>query len=157
MTSSARRPLKVAIGLPVHVDNQCVLTMPRAPGIRINAKGAATRAWAATPTPLKGPAKHGALRETRATGEFFARASSQVFLSHVAVEPFGPLHRLAEGLTRFPRTMPAIGIGALKASYIQPQHDGEAQERAITDTPKTTLVDPGATRLVTETHHAGVS
>jgi hypothetical protein len=103
--------------------------MPLAPGILINAKGSAKLARAATSTPLKGPAKHGALRETIATGEFFARASSQVFLSHLAVEPFGPLHMLAEGLTRFPRTMPAIGIGALKAPYMQPQHDGELQDR----------------------------
>src|SRR2546425_3663038 len=141
----------------VHVDNQCVLTMPLAPGILINAKGSAKRAWAATPAPLKSPAKHGALRETRATGEYFARASSQVFLSHLAVEPFGPLHMLAEGLTRFPRTMPAIGIGALKASYMQPQHDGELQDRQITDTPRSALFDLGATRLATGTHDGGVS
>src|SRR3989441_3664532 len=141
----------------VQVDNQCVITMPLAPGILINATGSAKRARAAPPTPLKGPAKHGALRETIATGEFFARASSQVFLSHLAVEPFGPLHMLAEGLTRFPRTMPAIGIGALKAPYMQPQHDGELQDRQVTDTPRSALFDLGATRLATGTHDGGVS
>jgi len=120
-------------------------------------QGSAKLAWATTPTPLKGPAKDGALRETIATGEFFARAPSQVFLSHLAVEPFGPLHVLAEGLTRFPRTMPAIALGARKAPYMQPQHDGELQDRHVTDAPRSALFDLGATRLATGTHDGGVS
>ncbi len=141
----------------VQVDNQGVVAMPLAPRLLINAKGSAKLAWATAPTPLTGPAKDGALRETIATGEFLAWAPSQVFLSHLAVEPFGPLHVLAEGLTRFPRTMPAIGIGALKAPSMQPQHDGELQDRSITDTPWSALFDLGATRLATGTHDGGVS
>src|SRR5207245_1668633 len=53
--------------------------------------------------------------------------------------------------------MPAIGIGALKAPYMQPQHDGELQDRQITDTPRSALFDLGATRLATGTHDGGVS
>jgi hypothetical protein len=82
--------------------------MPLAPGILINAKGSTKLARAATPTPFKGPAKHGALRETIATGEVFARTPSQVFLAHVGVEPFGPLHMLAESLALFPGTVVAL-------------------------------------------------
>ena len=53
--------------------------------------------------------------------------------------------------------MPAIGIGALKAPYMQPQHDGELQDRQVTDTPRSALFDLGATRLATGTHDGGVS
>src|SRR6266699_1894323 len=59
----------------VQVDNQGVIAMPLAPGILINTKGSAKLARAATPTPLKGPAKHRALRETIATGQCAARAA----------------------------------------------------------------------------------
>src|SRR2546423_14770198 len=82
--------------------------MSLAPGILINAKGAAKLARAATPTPLKGPAKHRALRETIATGQYAARAAVQVFLPHVGVEPFGPLHMRAEGLTLLPGAVVAL-------------------------------------------------
>jgi len=141
----------------VQVDNQGVVAMPLAPRLLINAKGSAKLAWATTPTPLTGPAKDGALRETIATGEFLAWAPSQVFLSHLAVEPFGPLHVLAEGLTRFPRTMPASAIGARKAPSMPPQHDGELQDRQVTDAPRSALFDLRATRLATGTHDGGVS
>src|SRR4051812_37547249 len=153
-TSSLERRTGLA---SVQVDNQGVGAMPLAPGILIHAKGSAKLAWATTPTPLTGPAQYGALREPIATGEFFARAPSQVFLSHLAVEPFGPLHVLAAGRTRFPRTMPAIAIGARKAPSMQPQHDGELQDRQGTDAPRSTLFDLGATRLATGTHNGGVS
>ena len=53
--------------------------------------------------------------------------------------------------------MPAIGIGALQASSMQPQHDGELQDRHVTETPRSALFDLGATRLATETHHGGGS
>jgi hypothetical protein len=53
--------------------------------------------------------------------------------------------------------MPAIAIGARKAPYMQPQHDGELQDRQVTDAPKSALFDLGATRLATGTHDGGVS
>src|SRR5712692_2162572 len=46
----------------VQVDDQCVVAVPLAPRILINAKDSAKLARAATPTPFKGPAKHRALR-----------------------------------------------------------------------------------------------
>jgi hypothetical protein len=99
--------------------------MPLAPGILINANGSTQLARTATPTPFKGPAKHGALREPITTGEFFARTPCQGFLSHLAVEPFGPLHMLAEGLTLFPGTV--VTLGALKTPQMKPQHHGAFQ------------------------------
>ena len=83
-------------------------------------------AGATATAPFKRPAKHGAFGEAVAMGECSARATSQVFLAHSGVEPLGPLDLLAEGRTRFPRPMPAIG--ALEASYMQPQHDGMLQD-----------------------------
>jgi hypothetical protein len=53
--------------------------------------------------------------------------------------------------------MPAIGIGALKAPSMQPQHDGQVQDRHVTETPRSALFDLGATRLATGTHDGGVS
>src|SRR5712671_1085483 len=111
----------------VQVDNQCVRAMPLAPGILINAKGSAKLARAATPTPLKGPAKHRALRETIATGQCAARAAVQVFLPHVGVEPFGPLHMRTKGLTLLPGAV--MALCALKPPQMEPQHHRTFQNR----------------------------
>jgi hypothetical protein len=40
---------------------------------------------------------------------------------------------------------------------MQPQHDGELQDRQVTDAPRSALFDLGATRLATGTHDGGVS
>ncbi len=133
MTSSARLPLNVAIGWPLSKSTmQRIVVVALAPGVFINAKGSTELSGATTTTSFKGPAKHGAFGETIATGQFSARAPSQVFLSHSVVETLGPLDPLAEGRTRFPGPMWAIR--ALKSPQMQPQHDGTLQDGQVADT-----------------------
>ena len=102
----------------LQVDDQRVVVVPLASGVFVNANGSTELAGATAMAPFKCPAKHGAFGEAVALGECSARATSQVFLSHSGVKPLGPLDLLAEGRTRFPGPMPAIG--ALEASYMQP-------------------------------------
>src|SRR5215813_15155662 len=82
----------------VQGDSQRVVAVPLAPGILSKAKGSAKLARATTPPSLKGPAKHGACRETIAMGQCAARAAMQVFLPHLGVKSVGPFHTLAKGL-----------------------------------------------------------
>jgi hypothetical protein len=105
----------------VQVDYQCIVTMALAPGLLINAKGSAKLARTATLTPLKGPAKHGAFRETIAPGSCATRAAMQVFLPYLRVKSVGPFHPLAEGLAGLPGAMAAIR--ALKSPQMQPQQN----------------------------------
>ena len=70
-----------------------------------------------------------AARSAIATGEFFARTTAKEFRSHLIVETLRPLDLLAEGLTPFPGTMPAIR--ALKAPHMQPQHDRTLQDGQV--------------------------
>ena len=99
--------------------------MPLAPGILINAKGSAKRAWAATPTPLKGPAKHRACGETIATGEFVARTPPQKFRSYLVVEA------LRHGLPIMDRRW--HGRFLPEATLVGPEARGSAPVRIIRD------------------------
>ena len=88
-------------------------------------------------------------------GKFSARAPSQIFLSHVGVEPLGPPDLLAKGRTRFPGPMPAIG--APEAPYMQPQHDGMLQDGQVAEAPRSALLHVGAARLASGTHEGIIS
>src|SRR5207244_1649321 len=54
----------------VHVDAHCVVAVPLAPGVCVNAHGSPELAGAAPTALCKRPAQHGALGEAVATGEF---------------------------------------------------------------------------------------
>ena len=95
--------------------------VPLAPGVCINPHGAAQLSRTAAPTPLKGPAKHGAFREAIAPGQLAARTPAKELGSDLVIEAFGPLHSCTEGLARFPGSM--VALVALKASQMQPQED----------------------------------
>ena len=88
-------------------------------------------------------------------GELAARATSQAFLSHSAGEALGPLHLLAEGRTRFPGPMPAIGT--LEAPSMQPQPDGMLQDGQVAHASRSALLHPGTARLTSGTPEVIVS
>src|SRR5881409_3551683 len=75
----------------LQVDDQRVVAVPLAPGVFVNANGSPELSGAAPTALFKRPAKHGALGEAVATGEFFAWTTPQEFLSHLVVEARGPL------------------------------------------------------------------
>jgi hypothetical protein len=95
--------------------------VPLAPGVFINPHGTAQLSRTAAPTPLKGPAKHGAFREAIAPGQLAARTPAKELGSDLVIEAFGPFHSCTEGLARFPGSM--VALLALKASQMQPQED----------------------------------
>ena len=90
--------------------------------------------------------EHRALRETIAPGQCVARAAVQVFLPHVGVEPFGPLHMLAEGLTLFPGAV--VALCAFKPPQMEPQPHGAYQHGSAAHTPRPAVLHAGATPLI---------
>jgi len=124
--------------------------VPLAPGVFVNANGSPELSGAAPTALFKRPAKHSALGEAVATGEFFAWTTPQEFLSHLVVEARGPLHTLAEGLTRFPGAV--VAISALEPPHMQPQDDGMLQDGQVAEAPRSALLHVGAARLASGTH-----
>jgi hypothetical protein len=104
---------------------------------------------------FKRPAKHSACRETIATRQFIAGATVKEFLAHLMVQPFGPLHTVAERLTFFPGPMTAIR--ALKPSDMQPQGDRAIQNGQITDASVSALFDPEAAPLTVRADEISIS
>src|SRR5215510_7533857 len=135
------------------VDDQRVVVMSLAPGVFIDTNGSTELAGAPATAPFKRPAKHGARGETVAMGEFATRAPAQAFLSHAGVETLGPLDLLAEGGTRFPGPLPALG--ACKTSQMQPQQDGALQDREVTDAPRAALFHARTACPTLRTHEIG--
>src|SRR5262249_50614461 len=139
----------------VQVDHQCSVAVPFTPGLRIDPNGSAELARTAPTAPRKGPAKHGACGETRATGQCVARTPPPAFRAYLLVEALRPLRPLSEGFTRFPGAMPALG--ARNTPQMQPQHDGALQERQVTDAPRAALFHAGTACPTVGTHDVAVS
>src|SRR5260370_37190418 len=95
--------------------------MSLAPCVFIDANGSAELSGAAATAPFKGPAKHGALAESIATSEFFARTTPNELLSHLGVDALSPLRTPAKGLALRPRPVRASGLS--KRRQMQPHHD----------------------------------
>lgn len=83
----------------IQVDHHCVVPVPLASGVCVNANGSTELAGATATAPVKRPAEHGACGETVALGKFSTRATAETFLSHSGVETLSPLDVLAEGCT----------------------------------------------------------
>ncbi|MFQ5677131.1 MAG: hypothetical protein ACE5G1_14660, partial [bacterium] len=96
-----------------------IVAVALAPGIFINAQGATQLPRPSATALFKRPAKHRALGEAIATGQFAARATMKKFLTHLMVKPLGPFDMGAKRLTFLPR--PMVAIRALKSSDVQPQ------------------------------------
>src|SRR5712691_9941616 len=139
----------------VQVDDRRVVMVPLAPGVCINTDRSAQLAGPSATTPLKGPTKHGAFGETRATGQFTARTPPKEFRSHLLGEALGPLHPLAKALTLLPG--PMVATSALKTPQMQPQPDGTLQHGSVTDAPRSAFFYPRADGLAPGTHDAGGS
>jgi len=122
--------------------------------IVINPNGAAQLPWAPTPTALKGPTEHGALRETIALGQFATRTPAQELGSNLLVEPLGPFHSGTEGLACLPG--PMVALLTLKAPQMQPQQDGALQDGQVAKAPRPTILNSGTTRLALGTHDRGI-
>src|SRR5437764_10279323 len=129
----------------LHVNDQRIVAVSLTSGVLINTDGSTKLARATSPTPLKGPAKDGAFRETIAASEFSARATPQELLAHLVIQALGPLHLLAEGRTRFPG--PVGARSARKTPQMQPQHDGTLQYRQSTDAARAALLDLNIEKL----------
>src|SRR5437899_1600766 len=93
---------------------------------------------------------HGALGEAVATGEFCAWTTPQACLSRLVGEALGPWHTRAEGRTRFPGAV--VAIGALEPPHRQPQDDGRLQDGQGAEAPRPALLHVGAARLASATH-----
>jgi hypothetical protein len=139
----------------LHVDTPGVVTVPRAAGVCIKAKGSTELAGATATAPCTRPAQHGACGETVARGACSPRATAQAFLAHAGGETLGPRALLAAGWTRFPGPMPAIG--ARKTPQRPPHHDGALQEREGTDAPRAALLHAGTACPTLGTHAGGVA
>src|SRR6266496_3519965 len=138
----------------VQVNDRGVVPVPLAPGVFINPDGAAQLPWASTPTPLKGPAEHGALGEPIAPGQLTARTPPKELPPDLVVETLSPFNPRTEGLTRLPG--PMVATLALKAPQMQPQQNGTLQDGQVANAPRPALLDSGTTRLASGTHDGGV-
>ena len=65
-------------------------------------------------------------------------------------EALGPWHTRAEGRTRFPGAV--VAIGALEPPHRQPQDDGRLQDGQGAEAPRPALLHVGAARLAAGTH-----
>ena len=104
---------------------------------------------------FKRPAKHRACREAIATRQLMARAPVQVFLTHLMVQPLGPLDALPQRLAVLPG--PMVAIRALKPSQVQPQGDRAIQDGHIAEASLSPLFDPSAAPLTAGADEVSVS
>ena len=74
-----------------------------------------------------------------------ARAPVQVCLTHLLVQPLGPLDALTKRLAVLPG--PLVASRALKPSQVQPQGDRAIQDGQITEASLSTLFDASAASL----------